>query len=931
MIDERRIAQLHDVTIPCAGSKEKMTTSPAKTSSREWARIETLFAQAVLLPQHQRSAFIDEKAGKDPQVHRELAALLACDVSKTVGPLSRAVGSALVDVIHDHRRSLLGKTVGHYKLVAVLGEGGTGTVYLGERADHQYSARVAVKIVDHTAVNGSFAERFKAERQILATLNHPNIARLLDAGETDDGLPYIIMEHVQGEPLDEYCDRHRLDLHQRLRLFVDICGAVQYAHQNLVVHRDLKPANILVDHQGVPKLLDFGIAKLLPESNAARANMTRMNDRLLTPEYASPEQILGNNITTASDVYSLGVVLYQLLCGLRPYKVPVSASQLELERSICISDPERPSIALRHADEAEYPIAAIAAARSTSRERLTRLLVGDLDAIVLRSMRKEPQHRYGSVEQLANDLQHHLHHEPVNARQGNWIYYGQRFARRHTLGVAASSAFLIFVVGVAIVMSVQRQQIATALERATQQNQRAEMVSDFMLNVFRAADPFVHFGKEPTARNLLDQAAHRIDADLNQQPDVRARLLEAIGGSYLRMGYPDRAIPFLEESVQILEDLTTDDAEMGSVLAELAVAQREVARFADSDRNFSKALAILERAGSAPSAPRAQLLVDLGRLEMVRGNTQQSGEHFQAALELMIQLRGTRDPEVGATLIDLANVLLWENRLEEAERTIGRARDIFARAPELHPDRIMADSILAQILLSQRKAKEAAAMFEQVLAAQRFVYGSDNALVGDTLGNLANVRLSQKQFSAAERLAREALDVYAQIDSGAAHKIGYLQTTQGIALLKQRKFDEAETVLRETLELYATTLPQDHQYVASTEYYYGEALLGSQKLADAEAVLLASMNRWKRSDAPAWRAARSRNALGEALALQGRAAEGEQHLVEAYRVLSSDSGTDKEATEQARSRLERFYTSRAQRAKFDQLMQEQSAQVAGAR
>jgi tetratricopeptide (TPR) repeat protein len=325
------------------------------------------------------------------------------------------------------------------------------------------------------------------------------------------------------------------------------------------------------------------------------------------------------------------------------------------------------------------------------------------------------------------------------------------------------------------------------------------------------------------------------------------------------------------------------------------------------------------------------LLVDLGRLEMVRGNTKQSAEHFQAALELLTALRGARDPEVGATLIDLANVLLWENRLEDAERTIGRAREIFARAPELHPDRIMADSILAQILLSGRKAKEAADMFEKVLNAQRFVYGSDNALVADTLGNLANVRLSQNQFSSAEKLSREALEVYSRIDSGAAHKIGYLQTTLGIALLKQRKFDEAETVLRETLELYAATLPQDHQYVASTEYYYGEALLGSQRLTDAEAVLMASMNRWKRSDAPAWRSARSRNALGEAVVRQGRTKEGEQILVETFRALASDSGADKEAQSIARDRLERFYVSHGQRAKFDALLQEQNARVAGNR
>ena len=234
----------------------------------------------------------------------------------------------------------------------MLGHGGTGTVYLGERADRQYSAQVAVKIVDSGTMQGDLGLRFRAERQILASLNHPNIARLLDAGETEDGQPYLVMEYVHGEPLDRYCDRQQLDLRARLKLFLEICGAVQYAHQNLIVHRDLKPANILVTAEGSPKLLDFGIAKLLDTGEAAAAMaLTRMNDRLLTPEYASPEQILGRPVTTASDVYALGVVLYELLTGLRPYTVPASASQLELERSICITDPLRPSAAVKRALE----------------------------------------------------------------------------------------------------------------------------------------------------------------------------------------------------------------------------------------------------------------------------------------------------------------------------------------------------------------------------------------------------------------------------------------------------------------------------------------------------------------------------------------------------------------------------------------------------
>jgi tetratricopeptide (TPR) repeat protein len=739
------------------------------------------------------------------------------------------------------------------------------------------------------------------------------------------------MEHIQGEPVDQYCDRKRLDVSRRFALFNQICAAVQYAHQNLIVHRDLKPANVLVTEEGVPKLLDFGIAKLLEPGEAKARNLTRLNDRLLTPEYASPEQILGGTITTASDVYSLGVVLYQLVCGLPPYNVPTNGSQLELERAICLSDPERPSIAFRRSTSADYPISQLAEARGAAAEKLSRQLSGDIDAIVLRALRKEPQHRYSSVEQLAADITRFLNHDVVQARQGNWIYYSRRFARRHAIGVAASSAFFLFVAGVAVVMSIQRQQIAAALDRATEQGQRAETVSKFMMDVFKAADPYIHFGNEPTARNLLDEASRRIQSDLGQQPAVRARLLEAIGGSYRRMGRADRALPLLEEAVRIQKQVGLRDPKIGSALTELAITQRELARFQESDRTFGQALQSLKSLGNSDSEMQAQLLLDLGRLEMARSNPEQAKVHLESALRLMKRLRGDNDSDVASILLDLANLHVWQNDLQSAERFVRTATDIYTNVPPEHPDRIMAESMLAQIFLYRDDTAAAGPLFERILAAQRFVYGSNNAAIADTLASLGQVRLAQADYKSAESLLREALAIHKNAGSSQAHRVGYIQTLLAQVLMSRGELPEAEEFLRNTLELFSSTLPADHQYVASTEYYLGEVLLSARKLSDAEAVLMASMNRWQRSEAPAWRAARSRNSLGEVLALQGRSKEGEQYLVETFRELSSDPGTDREATEQARDRLERFYTSRGQRAKFDLLMQEQSARVAGNR
>jgi serine/threonine protein kinase len=901
-----------------------MTASRKHLNTREWDRLRTLFLHASRLTAAQRQAFVEEQTVEQPAVREQLLAMLAMPTPQADSPLSRAVGSALVDVIEDQRRAMLGKVLGSYRLTSVLGQGGTGTVYLAERADRQYSAEVALKIVDSTSLQVGVGARFRAERQILANLNHPNIARLLDAGETESGQPFLVMEYVRGEPLDQYCDTRRLDLRARLQLFIQICTAVQYAHQNLIVHRDLKPANIIVSEDGTPKLLDFGIAKLLhTEEQQAGAALTRVADRLLTPEYASPEQILGGNVTTASDVYSLGVVLYELVCGLRPYRVPASHSQLELERSICLSDPERPSSNLvRAIASAELPVAEIALARCTSVDRLPRLLSGDIDAIVMRALRKEPQHRYSSVEHLIEDLRRFLNNEPVHARQGNWVYHTRRFAQRHTAGVLAGLGFLAFVVGVAIVMSVQRQQIASALAKATRDGQRAETVSEFMLNVFSAADPYIHFGKEPTARALLEQAAERIQSDLSHEPEVRARLLEAIGVSYLRMGQSERAVTYLDEAIKIQRNLGLSDAKLGPTLASLAVAQREAARYEESDRTLAEALDVARRVSEAPSEQYATLLADLSRLEMLRGNVSVARQHIESAYLVMKDLRGSNDPKLGAILVDLSNVLVWANDLADAERHAREAVRVYSRLPDTHPDRIYAEANLARVLMYLDRLSEAGPLLERVLAAQRFVYGNANNDVADTLGNLAHLHIAKGEYDAAERVLREALEIHEAAGSTVTVKVGFLRTVLGSVLIKKRNYEDSEHLLRDTLEMFSASLPADHQYVASAEYYLGEALLGQRRLHDAEAVLTASMNRWKRTDAPLWRVSRSRSALGEVLFRQGRITEAADHLVSSFKELALDEGADREAKQLSRARVEDFFSARGQTDKLAALLRD---------
>lgn len=878
-----------------------------------WHRIQSLVAQARALPLRDRQAFIEAETKDDPALRQKVLDTLAGHATRTAAR-SRAMGERLDEV--ERRTNLVGRIIGSYKLVSVLGQGGAGTVYLGERADDQYEAQVAVKVLDHSSVH--VGSRFSAEKKILASLNHANIARLQDAGETSEGQPYLIMEYVRGVSLDRYCDKQKLDIRGRLTLFLDICSAVQYAHQNLIVHRDIKPGNVLVTPEGVPKLLDFGIAKLLDARDITKAaDVTRLNDRLLTPEYASPEQILGRTVTTSSDVYSLGVVLYQLLSGLRPYTVPVSASHLEMERSICVVDPERPSSAVGRASIAgpaagESDIAALALARANNPDRLRKQLTGDLDSIVMRALRKEAEHRYSSVEQLALDIRRYLSNEPVQARQGNWLYHSQRFMRRHKIGVSLGVGFAAFVISVAVVMSLQSQRLATEVKLS-------DDVSEFLLNVFTSVDPYVNFGKQPTAQDLLDQAVLRLQADLKGQPLVRARQLELVGKAYRRIGSAGSAIPHLQEALRIRRQAEPSNVQAAdAIVVELAISLRESGDFAGADRYFAEALSSLRDANQEHSVEYAKRLVEVGRMEGDRGRPHDARKYFTEALELMQEVKGPMDPEVGSILSELANSVAWTDDLVYAESLARRAVDIYRSVDEYHPDRVKADYHLAEILLHQGRLIEAGPIFEHTLIAQRQLYRS-NGVVADTLASLARVRLAQGATAEAEKLTREALDAHKDAGSTAYLKVAYLQTLLSTVLMKEGNFAGAESVLRETLEL---DLPPDHQYLASAEHYLGEALLAQGKLDDAEAVFSSAMERWKRTEAPAWRSARSASAFGEVLYRQGRKQEAQRYLLSSWHTLVADAAVDELTMQNARTRITRLYVEQGKHRELEELLRE---------
>jgi serine/threonine protein kinase len=532
-----------------------------------WQDVKRKFLAALERPPEDRPAFLAEACGGNEALRQEVESLLAAhehDDAFIDPPRFGALSGLLRDDLPED--ALVDRRIGAYQLQRLIASGGMGSVYLAARADGQFQAQVAIKLIKREVVSREAIRRFLHERQTLANLKHPNIARLYDGGVSEEGLPYQAMEYVDGQPIDEYCDQHRLSTTARLRLFQAVCAAVHYAHQHLIVHRDLKPSNILVTADGVPKLLDFGIAKVL---DAQRGNvqtaLTVTVQRAMTPEYASPEQIRGEPITTATDVYSLGVILYELLTGHRPYRVK-SLLLYELERAICEEAPDKPSAAIHRtiaaptedaSDTLTITSAAVSQTRDGQPAKLHRRLVGDVDAIVLMALHKDPRRRYASTEQLSEDIRRHLDGLPVLARKDTAGYRAATFVRRHKRGVVAAGAIAVSllagIVGTSWAARVAiraRQRAEAEAENARVETRKAQRVTGFLQKVLTSADPS-NLGRNVSVLEVLDAAARNVAAEFGQDREVEAAIHSAIGMTYLSLGRFDDAESHARAALEI--------------------------------------------------------------------------------------------------------------------------------------------------------------------------------------------------------------------------------------------------------------------------------------------------------------------------------------------------------------------------------------------
>lgn len=789
-----------------------------------WQQIRLVYEQVLALAPHERSGQLDRIAGGDSDLRQEVESMLLYEDRADSKFLNVPAAVLLKFEVRDGPvPSRVGRRIGAYRIIEEIGHGGMGEVYRAARADGAYEQQVAVKLVRCGYDTNAILERFRHERQILATLDHPNIARLLDGGTTDEGLPYLVMELIEGLPIDQYCAHQQLGITERLSLFVQVCAAVQYAHQRLLVHRDLKPSNIMVTAEGVPKLLDFGIAKILDP--AVGAEVTLMHP--LTPECASPEQIRGDTITTASDAYSLGVVLYRLLTGSSPYRL-LTQSASELATAVTSQPPERPSIAVLHSALNAHTFA------EETNAKLSRRLRGDLDDIVLKALRKEPEHRYDSVERLSDDIARELQGLPVQARKGSWRYRTSKFIGRHKIGMTAAALVTLTILA-GVVATVREARIASANARRAERrfNDVRKLANSLLFELHDSIKDLP--GSTPARKLLVTRALEYLDS-LSQEVKGDPALQRELAAAYQRigdvqgqprqanLGEPAGAEASYRKALAIREALSDSDPKNIEIRRELVPSYGKLSDLLRSIGDLQGAMAYstkeFETARQVYQADPTNLAVRVlfGTYSMDHGYKQATiGQARAAGLENMHQ----------GSLV-LQQVIGDHPENMYARRILGlsysRAAEILRSDPAEKPAALALDKKSLAVNEALLAADPNNADYRRLVAYNQFDIAALLADMGELNGALSKDRDALVSF--------EALAANDPASTQFQEDIAEIHNHMGEILTKTRKFGKAILELNKSLDaLNKVPLSRDPhlqvgQVALSDEFWLGKAHAG---------------------------------------------------------------------------------------------------------
>ena len=810
-----------------------------------WEKVKEIFNEAIGLSPNEREKYLNKTCGNNPEIFNEVNSLLLSYQNQD-GFLDNP-GKNLPVFSNKFNNDYTGQHIGPYQLINKIDEGGMGVVYLGVRADKEFDKKVAIKLIKQGPRADYIIKKFQNERQALASLDHPYIAKLLDGGTTENGIPYFIMEFVDGIPINNYCDKNNLSISNRLTLFRKVCKAVNFAHKNLVIHRDLKPSNILVTNDGNPKLLDFGIAKILDDKNSPdNTNNTKTEIWNLTPEYASPEQVMGGNITTASDVYSLGVLLYKILTGHHPYRLS-NYLPAEITKVICESSPEKPSTIIHTTEELKLSDGTIkiispekiSSVRSENINKLSKKLSGDLDNIILMAMRKEPERRYSSVEQFSVDIWRHLSGLPVIAQKDTLTYRTSKFIRRHKYGFAASMLIILLFITSIIAISWQAGIAASQRDKAKIEAEKFEKINSFLQQMLNSPDPSVD-GKEVKVVDVLNNALKKLDQNMDTAPEIRASIRTSLATTFENLGLYDKA------KLQYQKALDTRRMLYGETNFKTAVSIKNLAYvfvlqgdYPKAKQLYYKSINILEKLDSTKSIAYADAQNETGILLTDMGNDNEAITSFNKALPVYKENLGKESQQVASVLNNMAIANDDKGDPTSAEENYKEALKIDLKV--MGKDNYELTHIynnLAFVLVERKKYQEAINYFEKSYKIRKSAVGTNHPDFALATYNLGCTYYYVNNYKKALVLIDTAIRIWKKTLPLDHPLFGNAYFWKGKIYNSLNKPETAISFLKKSLGIRLKKQSNNKPVIARTKCELARSYMLEKKFRSAESLLL---------------------------------------------------------------------------------------------